>query len=147
MCSFTDIGEFGMSYTFAARLRSCRIGLRLTQAELATRLNVSRSAVAQWESDSGSLPSTASFTSLAATLACSFEWLATGRGQRTLDSGAVPETSAAAAVDFRFFARDDAEEQLMAGFRDLDSHDRDIVSTLVASLQARPRFARRREAA
>lgn len=133
--------------TVASRLRNRRMGLCLTQAELAQKIEVSRSAVAQWESHAGSLPSTASFTSLAAVLGCNFEWLATGRGPRSADSVSPGEDSAAAAVDFRYFARDDAEEQLIAAFRELDEYDQEVVSTLVGSLRAKPKLTRRRQAA
>lgn len=66
----------------ALRIRSARQAVRLTQADLAVRLHVSRSAVAQWENASGSTPATAHFAGLAQVLGCTFEWLATGRGRR-----------------------------------------------------------------
>jgi transcriptional regulator with XRE-family HTH domain len=132
--------------TVASRLRNCRMHLGLTQAALAQRIEVSRSAVAQWESHDGSLPSTASFTQLAAALGCSFEWLATGRGPRSASSDASNDASAATAVDLRSFARDDAEEQLLGDFRELDEYDQETVTQLVQALRNKPKV-RRREAA
>lgn len=71
-----------MQKNVALRIRSARQAARLTQADLAARLRVSRSAVAQWENASGSTPATAHFAGLAQVLGCTFEWLATGRGRR-----------------------------------------------------------------
>lgn len=128
----------------ASRLRSHRAELGWTQGELAQKLSVSRSAVAQWENDEGSLPSTASFMKLAVVLGCSFEWLATGQGTR--ESGtAAPEDSAAAAVDLRYFARSDAEEQMISAFRVLVESDQKLVGSLLSSMQDKTRMARRRD--
>lgn len=131
----------------ALRVRSARQAARLTQAELAARLGLSRSAVAQWESATGSVPSTASFAGLAAALGCHFEWLATGQGPRAPVRRASPDPQGepAQAVDFRYFARDDEEERLIEAFRALDDFDRTAVMTLVETLSARPVRARRRE--
>jgi hypothetical protein len=93
------------------------------------------------------VPSSASFASLAVTLGCSFEWLATGKGPRLADSraGRAPEETAEAAVVFRHFARDDEEEQLIVAFRELDPFDRATVVALTETLSARPtRSVRRR---
>lgn len=129
----------------ALRIRSARQAARLTQTELAARLGLSRSAVAQWESATGSMPSTASFAGIAAALACNFEWLATGQGPRT--SGRHPASDARSdappAVDVRYFARDDDEERLMEAFRALDDFDRIAVIALVETLSARPVRLRR----
>lgn len=128
----------------ASRLRSHRAGLGWTQGELAKKLGVSRSAVAQWENEEGSLPSTASYMKLAVVLGCSFEWLATGQGAR--ESGAAaPEDSAAAAVDLRYFARSDAEERVISAFRALEESDQKTVASLLSSLEDKTRMARRRE--
>lgn len=71
-----------MQKNVALRIRSARQAARLTQADLAARLRVSRSAVAQWENACGSTPATAHFAGLAQALGCTFEWLATGCGRR-----------------------------------------------------------------
>ena len=129
----------------ALRIRSARQAARLTQTELAARLGLSRSAVAQWESTTGSMPSTASFAGIAAALACNFEWLATGQGPRMPGRSQMPDArgDASPAVDVRYFARNDDEERLMEAFRALDDFDRTTVITLVETLSARPVRLRR----
>lgn len=129
----------------ALRIRSARQAARLTQSELAVALNLSRSAVAQWESATGSAPSTASFARLAAALGCTFEWLATGHGPRTPARRTAPtaDDDANAAVLYRYFAHDDEEEQLIEAFRALDEFDRAAVVVLTEALSARPRRDRR----
>ena len=142
-----------MQNTIALRVRSARQSARLTQAELAARLNLSRSAVAQWESASGSAPSTTNLASLALALECSFEWLATGKGSRNVgrlaadrspprDDGDDDEPSQTAVV-YRHFARDDEEEQLIEAFRELDAFDRAAVVVLTETLSARPLRSRK----
>lgn len=135
-----------MQKNIALRIRSARQAARLTQMKLAGMLNVSRSAVAQWESASGSSPSTANFAGLAVALECSFEWLAIGKGPRRASrrgsaaSGDHPEP----AVTLRHFARSDEEEQLIEAFRELDVFDRAAVIGLSETLSARPLRLRRR---
>lgn len=129
----------------ALRIRSARQAARLTQSELAAALSLSRSAVAQWESATGSAPSTASFARLAATLGCTFEWLATGQGPRSPSrrTGDAREEDPSPAVLYRHFAHNDEEEQLIEAFRALDEFDRAAVVVLTETLSARPQRARR----
>ena len=119
----------------ASRIRLARRTAGLTQNDLAKDLRVSRSAVAQWERSGGSNPAASNLEKLAVTLACSFEWLATGRGTRNANGHAE---SAAAAVVLRHFAKDDAEEHLLAVFRELDGLDRKAVISLADTLSMRP---------
>jgi transcriptional regulator with XRE-family HTH domain len=130
--------------TIALRIRSARQAARLTQAKLADMLSLSRSAIAQWESASGSTPSTTSFAGLAAALDCSFEWLATGKGPRLLKSraGISTEETSEDTVVRHYFARSDEEEQLIDAFRALDAFDRVAVVTLTETLSARPMRSR-----
>lgn len=134
-----------MQKSIALRIRSARQAARLTQAQLSTMLNLSRSAVAQWESASGSTPSTTHFADLAAALGCSFEWLATGKGTRhaTRRVDAASEENGEFAVVHRHFARSDEEEQLIEAFRELDAFDRAAVVGLTENLSARPLRKRR----
>ena len=135
-----------MQKQIAMRIRSARQAARLTQSELAALLNLSRSAIAQWESRSGCAPSTTSFARLAAALDCSFEWLATGKGVRHPGTriAARHDEVAEATVISRYFARDDAEERIIEAFRELDAFDRDAVLVLVEALSARPQRTRMR---
>lgn len=119
----------------AARIRLARRAAELTQAEVAAAIGVGRSAVAQWECAQGSRPSTAHLEALAKSLRCSFEWLATGRGQRELRFDS--DEGAQAAVQLHVFAQDDDEERVLRTFRRLDGTDREIVLTLADSLSAK----------
>lgn len=142
-----------MQKTIALRIRSARQSARLTQAELATRLNLSRSAIAQWESASGSAPSTTNLASLALALECSFEWLATGKTSRSVGrivgdrapyrADARGDDPSDTTVVYRHFARDDEEEQLIEAFRELDAFDRAAVVALTETLSARPMRSRK----
>jgi transcriptional regulator with XRE-family HTH domain len=114
----------------------------MTQAELARRLGVSRSAVAQWERKSGSNPVASNLQKLACALDCSFEWLATGRGARQAIK-ANGEDAATAAM-LRHFARDEAEDQLLLLFRGLDPRDQGVLLTVADSLCGSPAKGRKR---
>ena len=124
----------------SSRLRSARQAAQLAQASLACELQVSRSAVAQWEREGGSRPSTANLGKLASVLGCSFEWLATGHGTRTpganvqAGDGKFPSTQ---------FAQDDSEEQLLLEFRKLQRADQDLLLLLVDTLGRRAPASRR----
>lgn len=124
-----------------SRIRLARRAAGLTQTELARRLKVSRSAVAQWERADGSNPSATNLEKLALGLACSFEWLATGRGNKNA-RGKLSHAMADTAVQLRHFAKDDAEEHLLAAFRELDHWDQKAVLSVVDALALRPKRAR-----
>jgi transcriptional regulator with XRE-family HTH domain len=68
----------------ALRIRKARRIAVLSQQELARRLEVTRSAVSNWEADAGVSPATDRLVELARVLHVSFEWLATGRGEMRL---------------------------------------------------------------
>lgn len=65
----------------AARIRRARRIAGISQQALAHALGVTRSAVGNWEADSGVSPATDRLVVLARTLHVAFEWLATGRGE------------------------------------------------------------------
>lgn len=65
----------------AARIRRARRIAGLSQQALADALGVTRSAVSNWESDSGVRPATNRLAVLAQALHVGFEWIATGRGE------------------------------------------------------------------
>lgn len=62
------------------RIRKARLLSGLSQAELARRVGVRRSAVTQWEHPAGTSPSTEHLIQIAIETGTRFEWLATGRG-------------------------------------------------------------------
>jgi transcriptional regulator with XRE-family HTH domain len=65
----------------AARIRRARRIAGISQQALADTLGVTRSAVSNWESDSGVRPATDRLAVMARVLHVGFEWLATGRGE------------------------------------------------------------------
>jgi transcriptional regulator with XRE-family HTH domain len=128
------------------RIRFARRGAGLTQTQLAEKIGVSRSAVAQWERSDGSNPSAGNLASLAMALNCSFEWLATGRGIRgpgVAKPGQRADDAAAAAAAQRV-AQCDTEAHLLALFRELDTWGQQAVCALVDTLSQRTRRQRRR---
>ena len=64
----------------ADRIRKARLRAGMSQNDLAGKLNVSRGAVANWESASGVLPATERLQRIAQATGVLFEWLAMGRG-------------------------------------------------------------------
>lgn len=72
------------------RIRIARTNVGLSQAELASRLGIQRSAVANWESPTGALPATGHLIRLAEITNATMDWLATGRGA---PQGGVPGIS------------------------------------------------------
>ncbi len=67
--------------TLTIRLIKTRREKRLSQQALADLIGVSRSALAQWETDM-SRPSLSNLRKIAEIFDISFEWLATGRGNQ-----------------------------------------------------------------
>ena len=61
------------------RIRRARRKSGLSQAALADRLKVQRSAVSNWESASEIQPSLQNLVAIAKACGVSFEWLGTGR--------------------------------------------------------------------
>jgi transcriptional regulator with XRE-family HTH domain len=121
----------------ANRIRLARRAAGLTQADVAEQLQVGRSAVAQWERADGSNPAATNLAKLAIVLECAFEWLATGRGSRLTRNDASNQSEETAVV-MRHFARDDAEDHLLAVFRELDERDQNVITTLADALADRP---------
>lgn len=132
--------------SMASRVRLVRRAAGLTQAELAMQMKMSRSAVAQWESSTGSSPSADNLSRLAIKLGCSYEWLATGRGSRNANNRSAGHPAEDPSEVLRFFARTDAEEHLLATFRQLESWDQIVVGSLADMLATRPGSAARRVA-
>ncbi|HEU0152846.1 MAG TPA: helix-turn-helix transcriptional regulator [Arenimonas sp.] len=101
----------------AERIRRCRKDARLSQAQLAERLGLGRSAVAQWERDTAVRPTVGHMTEIALATGVSFEWLATGRGARVI--GGEGEEAPAFVLDY--VAQSETEERLLLAFRRLDA--------------------------
>jgi len=121
------------------RIRVARHHARLSQAELAAHLGVSRSAVANWECDDGVHPVTMRLEGIALTTGVSYEWLATGRGRMAFK----PDAEEVPAVDGEMV--DDAEERrLLKAFRSVPPKTRAILLEM-AELHAN-KFSGRRSA-
>ena len=85
----------------AARIRRARRIAGISQQALADTLGVTRSAVSNWESDSGVRPATNRLAVMARALHVGFEWLATGRGEMRVgaDAGDAGRADDCAMVD------------------------------------------------
>ena len=98
-----------MESDIATRIRTARRIAGITQAELASKLRVTRSAVANWERVSGVWPASSRLLSIAVTTGVSYEWLATGRGIATDET--TPAAVAGELID------DPNELRLVRAFR------------------------------
>ena len=114
------------------RIRRARRRAELSQAELARRIKVQRSAVSNWESASEILPSMQNLVAIAQACRVSIEWLGTGRGGMTSDPEALADipTADAELVDAH------EERELLAAFRNLPRRSQQLVMELTEALQA-----------
>ena len=108
------------------RIRQARRKAGLSQSELAAALAVQRSAVSNWESSPGTLPSTSHLFAIALACDVSIEWLGTGRGAMHLNdpSADVP------AVDAEWAEQPD-ERELLQAFREMSQRSRQLLLDLV----------------
>lgn len=65
----------------ATRIRMARQRAAMTQSQLANRVGVTRSAVANWEISTRPKPNVSNLAAIAIETGVSFEWVATGRGE------------------------------------------------------------------
>lgn len=98
------------------RVRQARRHARMTQPQLAERVGVHRSAVAQWERSTGPNPTTKNLARIALATGVSFEWLCTGRGRSVYlsDILAGEETPA---VLLEHSAQSEAEARILLALR------------------------------
>lgn len=96
----------------STRIRRARTLAAITQAELARRVGVQRSAVAQWESAGGTSPSVTHLARIATETVVCFEWLATGRGPSRPDPSQLE-----IAVMTQDFALDELESRALQALR------------------------------
>ncbi len=80
-----------MDYSvIAERIRSARMGVGLSQEELAVRLGVHRSTLVRWEGGKGATPTIANLHEMAEALQVSLELLAVGRDDVQQPSACLP---------------------------------------------------------
>lgn len=97
-----------------SRVRLARRHAGLSQAKLAQRLGVHRSAVSHWEQPGERSPNMAHLRLLAEVAGVQFEWLATGRGAMALPTEVALDSVAAADA---LLVEDELEMRLMRAFR------------------------------
>lgn len=121
-----------MSTSMSVRILSARAEASLTQTQLAQRVGVNRSAVAQWErAHGGTNPSMTHLTQIADITGVGFEWLATGRGTaRARRPRKAPRKPSEQACN-------DLEAQCLQWFRRVPSHKQPLALQLLTQL-ARP---------
>ncbi|GAB3368943.1 helix-turn-helix transcriptional regulator [Lysobacter rhizosphaerae] len=107
-----------VSAPLSIRIRHARRIAQLTQAELARRIGVGPSAVAQWELPEGTSPTVDHLIKIAALCGTAFEWLSTGRGSVTSGEQDVPAVSGSG------LALDELEDRLLMAFRRIPARKR-----------------------
>lgn len=118
-------------FSMSVRIRQCRHLAHLSQSDLALKVGVRRSAVAQWERVDGTSPSVAHMVLLATATGVSFEWLATGRGlMHPIDLDLEPS------VMVGDFARDEIENKALDLIRRLPTRHRIMACRILASMSA-----------
>lgn len=112
------------------RIRRARTSASMTQADIARRLGVSRSAVTQWERSNGTAPSVEHLLQLACETGVCFEWLATGRGNwRPVESAL--DTAALLIQDF---ASDEQESRALNGMKRLNGRKKEVAASIIELL-------------
>ncbi|MBW8367201.1 MAG: helix-turn-helix domain-containing protein [Arenimonas sp.] len=106
-------------FQHASRIKQARKDAGLSQAALAERLGLGRTAVAQWERNTATGPTAGHLAAIALATGVSFEWLATGRGPRVI--GGKGQEPPAIVMDY--IAQSESEERLLVAFRSLSSMD------------------------
>ena len=123
-----------MSYLYE-RIREARSLTRLTQEALAGELGVSRSAIAQWEMAEGTAPSVENLIRLAQRSGLHFEYLATGRGDRSFG----PAKAVLNELPPSYQHLSEQQRQLLARFDALTPRQRDALLDLLDNSPVRRR--------
>lgn len=114
-----------------SRIRKARQASRLTQAELAGRIGVKRSAVTQWEQADGTTPSIRHLIEIAEYTGVHLEWLAVGRGPERMAEGGG-ESAETSSPDTQ--PLDEEERALLQRFRRLSMSKRRNVLDMLDTL-------------
>lgn len=113
------------------RIRKARSAAQFTQAELARRIGVKRSAVTQWEHPLGTSPSMHHLIQIAIETGTCVEWLGTGRGPSRCDG-----TEHASAPPREDCAQDASESEALLRFRKLPAQKRRIALQILKVLSS-----------
>jgi len=116
----------------AMRIRQARLRSKHSQASLAAQIGVQRSAVAQWERQSGSKPAMGNLVRLARVTQCRVEWLTHGRGPSTDEATSTDSVVKDCAWDYE-------EAELLKSFRTLPVRTRKALLDLVLSMTPKTR--------
>ncbi len=114
------------------RIRNARLTTGLSQAALAEKIGVQRSAVAQWEMLNGSSPTVDNLAKLAKITSVRFEWLATGRGYRSMTE--IENHSLDQEVQIMYVAGTDLEIRTLLALRKLSLHECNAITELAENL-------------
>jgi transcriptional regulator with XRE-family HTH domain len=128
------------------RIRQARRSAKLSQAKLAERVGVHRSAVAQWEDAGGCHPTIEHCARLALATEVSFEWLVTGRGRMRYQSDLLG-TEETPAVLLNFCAQSEVEERVLMVLRKLETHAQLAVLQMMENLVRPPTIKANRRTA
>lgn len=115
------------------RVRAARHNAGISQRELATRLGVTRGAVANWESHDVA-PATKRIQHIAQITCVNFEWLATGRGPVKRDASQDEVHALDTETETVF---DPLELRLLRAFRGNPRHERERIVFAVENIVAR----------
>ena len=116
-------------YTMSTRILRARRLVKLTQTQLAAKIGVHRSAVAQWEQSDGTSPSVHHLEQIATLTGVYFEWLATGRGSMRPTAGEFEPT-----VDMLDFAQTEIECRILECARRLSPKQQKIACGILELL-------------
>lgn len=127
-----SLAEVRVSSKLYERVREARRLTGLTQEALALDLSVTRSAVAQWEMAGGTAPAVEHLIALARRSGLTFEYLATGRGERVFGE---PLAIAEEAAAYRQLT--DQQARLLDGFDKLSPRQRAGLLDLIGAGKSR----------
>lgn len=128
--------------SLADRVRSARRRASISQTELARRIGVSASAVAQWEHPSGTQPSLQSLIRILEITGVSPDWLVMGRTAHVAGIGGHAQE--VPAISFEIYAHSAQEENLLTVFREIPTRKRSLLISLAEEFAAQDPTTRRK---
>lgn len=116
-------------HTSSSRIRKARALACLSQADLARRVGVQRSAVTQWERDGGTFPRVDHLARIALETGVYFEWIATGRGPCRSSDGEL-----VLAILTEEYAKDEFESRALMHLRELQPNRKRAAVEILGTL-------------